>query len=73
MTIKVKAAGKILNAFGGWYQKGDTIKEINPDNVKRIVSDGRCGDITFYYRNGLHEVYNQSAVVVEIDMKGEQA
>lgn len=73
MTIKVIAATRVPLTFGGYCKKGEVIKEINPDNVTRIVADGETGDVKLYYRNGLHEVYNANMVRVEIDMKGEQA
>ena len=67
MRIRIIAATKIPLTFGGYCKKGEVIKEINPDNVTRFVADGGTGDVTFYYRNGLHEVYNANMVRVEIE------
>lgn len=72
MKIRVIAAARVPLTFGGYCKKGEVIKEINPDNVIRFVADGGTGDVTFYYRNGLHEVYNANMVRIEIE-KGEQA
>lgn len=64
-TATIKAiTKKIPSSLGGFYEVGDTIKTINLENVERVTCMDRHGDITFYYRNGLHEIYNGNNIEV---------